>query len=134
MKSARSSRKRTAASLVALAVMMMTAGQAATVEAEAALNAKDVKGLVVNAKTAADHLKLARHYNAQAAKHEADANEHEALAAEYRRKPTASESKRPMAPDTAAHCDYYAERCRKAAKEMRAMASAHEGMAKTAAQ
>ena len=128
-----SNRKRAAASLVVLAVVMMiAAGQALAVEAKGMLKPKEVKALVASAKTPADHLKLARHYTAMAEKHEAEAKEHEALAAEYRRQPTISDKKRPMAPDTAAHCDYYIKHCRKAAKEMRAKAADHEEMARAA--
>lgn len=121
-----------ASSMVLSVLMVITAGQAPAVDVKGELKPKEVRALVANAKTAADHLKLSRHYSTMAAKHEAEAKEHEALAAEYRRNPRASESKRPMAPDTAAHCDYYAQHCRNAAKEMQALAAAHEQMAKEA--
>ena len=113
-------------------LMLIPAGSATAVEIKGELKPKEVKALVAKAKTSADHMKLARHYTAMAAKHEADAKEHEALAAEYRRAPNVSEMKRPNAPDTAAHCQYYADHCRKAAAEMKAMATAHEEMAKSA--
>ncbi len=35
-----------------------------------------------------------------------------------------------MAPNTAEYCKYFAEQCREAAKQMRAMSAAHEEMAK----
>lgn len=91
---------------------------------------KQLADLVSTAKTAEDHRKLAAHYRAVAAKHEMEAKEHVALAAKYRANPTASESKRPGAPDTASHCLTYAEHCRKAAKTMSEMAALHEEMAK----
>ena len=110
---------------------MVSAGFVAGAEQQKAmLSNKQVRELVAKANSAADHLKLARHYTAMAEKHEAEAKEHVALAAEYRRNPRASEVKRPMAPDTASHCEYYAEHCRKAANEMRAMAKTHEELAK----
>jgi hypothetical protein len=74
---------RTLASSMVLAVLMaISAGQAPAVEiiVKAQLSPKDVKALVANAKTPADHMKLAHHYTAMAAKHEAEAQEHEALA------------------------------------------------------
>ena len=113
-----------------LAALTADIGSAAE-QQKAILSSKQLKALVATAKTPADHLKLARHYTAMAEKHEAEANEHMALAAEYRKAPRASESKRPMAGDTAAHCEYYAEHCRKAAQEMRTMAKIHEEMAKS---
>lgn len=119
------------APLVVLAVLMaITAAQAPAIEPKGSLSAQQVKALVANAKTPADHIKLARHYAAMAEKHEADATEHEALAAEYKRNPRLGSSKHPMGPDTAEHCKHYAEHCREAAKEMRAMSAAHEQMAK----
>lgn len=121
--------------LFAVAVLsiltLFAGGRAAAAEQQKAiLSNKQLKELVARASSPADHLKLARHYTAMAEKHEAEANEHAALAAEYRRQPRASEVKRPMAPDTASHCEYYAEHCRKAASEMRALAKAHEDMAR----
>ncbi len=114
------------------ATFFVGASTAPAVAPRGALKPKQVKELVAKAKTADDHMKLARHYTAMAEKHEAEAKEHEALAAEYRRSLRPSEVKRPMAPDTAAHCEYYAEHCWKAAKGMRAMAAAHEQTANEA--
>jgi membrane-bound lytic murein transglycosylase B len=110
----------------------LASGTATAVEPKGAMKPKEVKALVANATTPADHMKLARHFSAMAAKHDAEAVEHEALVNEYTRRPTVSSVKRPMAPDTAEHCKYFAEHCRNAAKEMRAMAAAHEAMAKEA--
>lgn len=121
-----------ASSLLFGLLVTLASGTATAVEPKGAMKPKEVKALVANATTPADHMKLARHFSAMAAKHEAEAVEHEALVIEYTRKPTVSSSKRPMAPDTAEHCKYFAEHCRKAAKEMRAMAAAHEAMAKEA--
>jgi hypothetical protein len=120
-----------ASSMVLAALIVVSAGQATAVEANGELKSKEVKALVANAKTPADHMKLARHYTAMAAKHDAEAQEHEALAVEYTRNPQIGSSKTPMAPNSAEHCRYFAEHCRKAAKEMQAMAAAHEEMAKS---
>ena len=120
-----------ASSMVLAALIVVSAGQAPAVEPKGELKSKEVKALVANAKTPADHLKLARHYTAMAAKHDAEAQEHEALAAEYTRNPQIGSSKSPMRPNSAEHCKYFAEHCRKAAKEMQAMAAAHEEMAKS---
>ena len=96
------------------------------------LKSAEVRALVINAKTPADHQKLARHYTAMAEKHETEAKEHEALAEQYTKSPTGHEAKHPMSGATAAHCKYYAEHCRKAANEMRSLATAHQEMAKGA--
>ena len=118
-------------SMVLAALIVVPAPQAAAVEMKGMLKSKEVKALVANAKTPADHMKLARHFAAMAEKHEAEAKEHDALAVEYARNPRPLSTKIPMAPNSAEHCKYFAEHCRKAAAEMRAMAAEHEEMAKS---
>lgn len=120
----------TTAILGLLLVAFTVSGLAA--EPQGMLKASAVKALVLNAKTPADHMKLARHYTAMAEKHDSEAKEHEALAVQYTNHPTAHETKHPMSAETAGHCKLYAEHCRKAAAEMRAMAAAHTEMAKAA--
>lgn len=93
------------------------------------LTSRQARHLVVTAKTPDDHTKLSRHFTALAAKYDADATEHRELAAAYRKAPTASETKRPGTPDTAAHCERFARAAADAAREARALATAHERMA-----
>jgi hypothetical protein len=93
------------------------------------LSKKEVKALLAKAGTPADHLRLAGHFQALANRLESEAQEHAALAKVYRARPTGSEIKRPMSPDTAAHCEYFAESLEKASKAARALAEAHEQMA-----
>jgi hypothetical protein len=94
------------------------------------LSEKELTNLIGNAKTPADHRKIARHYAEMAAKYDADAADHVAEASAYRKAPTASESKRPGGPDTAMHCDRLADLSRELAKTARELAASHEGMAK----
>lgn len=108
--------------------LLVTAGTA--VERPRELSKNELKKLLEKASTPQDHLRLAGHYEARARKYEADSAEHAEMAKMYRTRPTVSEMKRPMSPDTAAHCDFLAESLGKAAKEARAMAYAHENMAK----
>ena len=123
---------RTIASSMFLALLMaISAGQAPAVDNKGELSPKEVKALVANAKTSADHMRLAHHYNAMAAKHEAEAQDHEALAVEYTKNPQLGAVKHTMSPNTAEHCKYFAGHCRNAAKEMKAMAAMHEEMAKS---
>lgn len=93
------------------------------------LTAKEVRELIANAKTPADHVKLQKHYAALAAKYDAEAAEHAAEAQAYRKNPSFMDSKHPINPGTASHCDRFAELSRDAAKEARDLASAHEQMA-----
>ncbi len=96
------------------------------------LTKAEAKQLIAKASTAEDHHKLAAYFTEKAERLEAEASEHEELAKEYARNPGIHEMKHPMSPNTAAHCKYFAEAARKAAKEDRALAAAHEAMAKTA--
>ena len=52
------------------------------------------------------------------------------MAKTYRARPTASETKRPGATDTASHCQTLSENLAKAAKEARTLSEAHAEMAK----
>lgn len=106
---------------------VVSAGQTGT--STDLLTATQVRELVGSAKTPADHTKLSKHFAALAAKYDADAADHVALGAVYRKTPSASETKRPGAPDTAAHCDRLAEHARANAKEARDLAAAHAQMA-----
>ena len=72
---------------------------------------------------------LQKHFLALAAKYEADANDHAAEAQAYRKNPSFMESKNPVGPGTATHCDRFAALDREAAKEARDLASAHDHMA-----
>ena len=117
-------------SILAALVLILSAGWLTAADSKDLLSNSEVKQLVTNAKTAADHMKLARHFAAKAEQHEADAKEHEALAAEYRRNPGGPGSKQPMSGRTAEHCQFYANHCRTAAKELRSMDAMHEEMAK----
>jgi hypothetical protein len=96
------------------------------------LSKQELLALVASAKTAEDHLRLAKHFSEKAARYEADAEDHAAMAKAYRTRPTASESKRPGAPDTSAHCDRLAEFARKSAQAAREIASEHRAMAEAA--
>ena len=123
---------RTINALIVLAVLMaISSGQAPAVESKGELKPQEVKALVGSAKTPADHMRLSHHYAAMSAKHEAEAQDHEALAAEYTRNPQFGASKHPMMQNSAEHCKFMADHCHNAAKEMKAMATAHEEMAKS---
>jgi hypothetical protein len=103
--------------MVLAVLMAISAGQALAIEPKGELKPNEVKALVANAKTPADHMKLSHHYTAMAEKHEAEAQEHEALAVEYTRNAELGAAKHPMGPNTAEHCKFFAEHCREAAKE-----------------
>jgi hypothetical protein len=83
------------------------------------LTSKEVKELVAQAKTPADHITLAKHFSALAAKYEAEADEHVALGKLYgvRR--------------FVRHCNQLALHARESAKAARELAAKHERTAST---
>jgi hypothetical protein len=90
----------------------------------------EVKDLAKTAKSAEDHLKIAKYYNAQADRLEANAAGYEEAAARYRNGPMV---KNLMSPTTPGRYDFYAKGFREDASSNRALASSHEEMAKTTA-
>lgn len=121
--------------LIALAAALLGTVQHASAAQPKHLSKKEVVALITTAKSPEDHMQLARYYKAEADRLEVEAKDHEELAAAYR-KSTASQAaaiKSPMAPNTAAHCEYFAKSVREAAKAAREMAASHEQMAKDAA-
>ena len=115
--------------IVVLAVMGLVASvpllAAQASKSSDLLTNKQVKQLVANASTPADHVKLQKHFLAVAAKSETEADEHATEAQAYRQNPR-------LAHDSsgwAGHCDRLAELGRAAAKEARDLAFAHEHMA-----
>jgi hypothetical protein len=89
------------------------------------LTSTELHTLVAVTPTPESHARLARHYQALAARLDRDTREHRDLAAAYRAAPTGAEAKRPGAPDTAVHCERLADRASRMAGEARALASAH---------
>ena|SRR5437764_1368456 len=116
--------------VVVLLTALLAIASASAAQQKVELSKKEVKQLLEKASTPQDHMKLARHYTAKAKQYEAEAAEHADMAKMYRAQPTASETKRPGAADTAAHCEFIADSLTKAAKETRALAATHEQMAK----
>lgn len=112
--------------LLAIAVAFTT-----TFASGQTLNKADLKKLIATASTPADHERIAKHYDAKAAQLDEDAKDHEELAAEYTRNPTGHEIKHPMSGQTAAHCKFFAQKFREAAKEARQLAADHRQMAKS---
>lgn len=111
-------------------VAVLGLGLANTAAHAQALKPTELKELTASAKTAADHEKIAKHYDAKAAEYEATAKEHDELAAEYTKHPSGHDQKHPNMGLTASHCKTIAESSRKAAAAAKEMAAAHRAMAK----
>ncbi len=87
------------------------------------LTAKQAQELVESAKTPADHMKLSKHFAAEAASYTADTNRHAAMAAGYRGNP------RPGISSAAIHCDRLVQQTRDAATAARELSTYHEQLA-----
>lgn len=121
-----------ASALVAVALFFGSVAPVSAVEART-MSAKQVRELVTNAKTPADHLKLAAYYNGEAIKLDVEAKDHEGLVDLYKKHPAVlgSKSNVPMS-GSAMHCTNIATSLRDAAKGERELAAGHEQMAKDA--
>jgi hypothetical protein len=112
------------------AVFCMSATGLAAADRAVELSKKQLAELLAHSATPQDHLRLAGHFEAKAKKFEVEAAEHVSMAKYYRTHPTGVETKNPMGPNTAAHCDFMAKSMREAAKNSRALAVMHERLAK----
>ena len=115
-----------------LLMIALAAGLAFAAESTPTMSKAEVKELIGKATTSEDHHRLAAYFSQKAEKMDAEAAEHEELAKEYFNNPGIHAMKHPMSGQTAGHCKYFAQAARKAAAEDRALAAAHEEMAKKA--
>lgn len=95
---------------------------------------KEANALIATAKTAKEHLKLARYFNEEANQFEADAREHDEMIEAYRKALYPRVSKTPGRAGTIEHCEFLAKSDREMAKALREMAAAHEEMAREASE
>lgn len=115
-----------------LLMIALAAGLAFAAESTPTMSKAEVKELIGKASTPEDHHRLAAYFAQKAEKMDAEVAEHEELAKEYFNNPGIHAMKHPMSGQTAGHCKYFAQAARKAAAEDRALAAAHEEMAKKA--
>ena len=98
-----------------------------------AMTAKEARTLAATARTAEEHLKLARYFNEQGDQNEAEARGHDEMIEAYRNNPTTRAEKTPGGVGTIAHCEFVAKSNREMAKALREMAATHEEMARAPA-
>ncbi len=92
----------------------------------------EIKNLIGNAETKADHERIAQYFDAEAARWEAEADTHGELALYYRRNPDPAAWRYSRSPRSFEHCDSLVKDLRKAAQESRDLAADHRTMAKEA--
>jgi hypothetical protein len=110
---------------------------AAVVSVSAGANNKlltkaELKNLIVNGETKADHERVAQYFDAEAARYEAEAKDHNELAAFYQKSPDPALTKHPTSPRAFEHCDSLSKSLQKSAAEARQLAAEHRLMAKDA--
>jgi hypothetical protein len=96
------------------------------------LSKAELKNLISNAETKADHERIAQSFDAKAARYEAEAKEHGELAPLYERNSPTTPTKYPGSVQSFNHCDSLSKSLQKAAEEARQLAAEHRGMAKEA--
>lgn len=114
------------------ALISGTASWAGQTQKAGQLSKHEVKNLIANAKTAADHERLAQHFTAKADALESEAKDYDELAEQYKRNPGPEESKHPMSPRTYGGARFIADKLHKQAKEAQQLAADHLEMAKQA--
>ena len=115
-----------------LLLIAFAAGIAFAAEPAPKISKGELKELIASARTTEDHHRLAIYFKEKADMMEKEAVEHEELAQVYFDNPGNDEMKRSWSVTTAGHCRTYAKEARKAEAEDRALATAHETMAKAA--
>ena len=96
------------------------------------LSKAEVKSLIANAETKAEHERLAKHFEAEATRYEAEAKEHAELAQVYQQNTPPITAKYPGLMQTFQHCDSVSKALLQAAENARKLASEHSEMAKAA--
>jgi hypothetical protein len=120
----------------AVAIAMLTA--VVSVPAGAAkdktLSKTELRNLVANAKTAADHERIAQYFDSVATKYEAESKKHEEEASYYAVHPTPATGKQQgfYSQSMQRHCPNLAAKLKEAAQEARLIAAGHREMAKEA--
>lgn len=123
-------------SILALALTMTTsafgeAQQGAQAKAEH-LSKQQLTTLIANAKTPAEHERIAQFYVAKAQDYTAQANMHEAMIAAYKANSSLSNDKNWAA--TIGHCEYFAQTLKEKAVKSQELAELHAQMARSAEQ
>jgi hypothetical protein len=123
---------RTAFFAVAVAMLTAVASVPAGAAKDKSLSKTELRNLIANAKTGADHERIAQYFDGEATKYEAEVKEHGELALFYQRHPSATPTKFPGSMQTFNHCDSLSKSFEQAAEKARQMAAEHRGMAKEA--
>ena len=120
---------RTALLTAAVGALAVFVSVPASVAAEKGkmLSQKEIKNLIANAETKADHERIAQHFDAEAANYEVEAKEHSERAGIYQNSRAIYQNDQMFS-----HCDALGKSLQQAALEARALAAEHREVAKQA--
>ncbi len=93
------------------------------------LSKSELKSLISNAETKANHESIAHYFDAEATKYDAEAKDHGELAPFYQRNPDPAISKHPGSHRSFQHCDSLSKSLHQAAEDARQLAAEHRQMA-----
>jgi hypothetical protein len=120
----------TASAALLAALISVPAGAQKT--DQPSLSPQQLKELIANPKTKADHERVAQYYDEQAFNYEAGAKLHQELAAFYQRHPDKERPKTAGSKVTYEHCDSLAKELQMAAEDARGLAAEQRDLAKEA--
>jgi len=92
----------------------------------------ELKNLISNAETKADHERIAQYFDAEAARYEAESKEHGELAQLYQRSTSSMPTKYPGGAQSFQHCDSLSKSLQTAAQDAHQLAAEHREMAHVA--
>ena len=117
----------------AVATAMLTAVVSVPAGAKDKVVSKsELKKLIANAETKADHERIAQYFDAEATQYDAEAKEHVELAQLYQQSTPATPTKYPGSMQSFQHCDSLSKSLQHAAEDARQLAVEHRGMANKA--
>ncbi len=123
-------------SILSLAFVMTATTFAQTPSAQQAkpehLSMRQLNALIVSARTPAEHLRIAKYYQAKALDYLAQATEHQQMVAAYKANSSLSNDKNRAS--TIDHCEYYVRAFKDLAVKTQELAQLHEQMAQDAEQ
>lgn len=134
MKVARLHSRITALTVLMMVLFIVPAFARAAQTSNETLSKKELKVLLKNARTSADHQRIAAYYRQEAQRLVAKSKDHEEMGAVYEKSPLPYEGKFPYGTVGVSHCRRWAQLDREQAKQAEALAALHEDVAKAAEQ
>ena len=123
-------------SVIALMIVFLTllafAPASHAAAANPTLSKKELKALLKNARTPAEHRRVAEYYRHEAERLTAESKSHEEMGRTYANRPLPFEAKHPYGTLGLSHCRYWAKLDAEQADKAQRKAALHEEMAKKA--